>query len=182
MNGRRKGARAEIQVAALLQGWWRGLEPGCVFKRTPSSGGWATPEVRGAFKVAGDLVTTAVRFPWCVEVKSREAWSIDNVREGRASPVWGWWAQAGRQAAEQPGSEPMLWVRHRREPWRVMVRVGWRDALDGEAYDRVWWCTEFSPPWGEGERSDRPTVLWAANLLGEEPRHFARPARAMRVR
>jgi len=121
-NSRAKGRRAEREVGKLLQQWWQQVEPGCQFCSTPSSGGWATPELRGHFKVSGDLTTTAQRFPWTVEVKFREGWSLENLERAKPSPVWGWWEQALEQAHEQR-AWPMLWLRHSREPWRIMVAV-----------------------------------------------------------
>lgn len=71
INGRRKGARAELQVAALCEEWWQQLEPGCKFRRTPGSGGSggkADADVRAHFKVGGDLMTTAKQWPFCVDL------------------------------------------------------------------------------------------------------------------
>lgn len=119
MNGRQKGNRAELQVAALLEGWWERCEPGCKFVRVPSSGGWGTPLLRSEFRVSGDVATTAKKFPWVVEVKHRESWSWERLLAGKPSPVWGWWAQARRQASEM-SLAPMLWFRRNREGWSVM--------------------------------------------------------------
>lgn len=117
-NGRAKGKRAELDVAHKMQAWWRQLEPEAVFRRTPMSGGWSSDP---AFNVRGDLVTSAKRFPWCVEVKKREAWSLENFLAGKPSPVWGWWNQAQRQANDL-GMEPMLLFCANRMPWRMLIR------------------------------------------------------------
>ena len=110
VNGRQKGARGERQVAELLTNWWQAIEPGCEFIRTPSSGGWANPQVRGHFKTSGDLMTTAQRWPFSVEVKHREGWSVERLERGMSSPVWGWWRQAIKASIEEK-REPMLWFR-----------------------------------------------------------------------
>lgn len=120
VNSRDKGKRGERAVAALLQSWWQAVEPECQFVSTPQSGGWSTPEVRAASRTAGDLTTTAKRFPFCVEVKWRERWSVDRLMREQSSPVWGWWRQCLRDAAVV-SLIPMLWFRKSRHPWYVMV-------------------------------------------------------------
>jgi hypothetical protein len=123
-NGRAKGKIAEREVCRLLEAWWGQLETGCKFKPTPMSGGWSSPDVREAFHTSGDLVTTAEKFPFCIEVKRRESFSWENLTAGKASPVLGWWDQAVRQAAEM-GSCPMLVFRRNREPWWVVLPYGY---------------------------------------------------------
>jgi hypothetical protein len=117
---RQKGARAELEVARLLEEWWGQTEQGCRFKRTPLSGGWASPDVRGEFGVAGDLVTTARHFPFAVEVKHREGWSERNLFLGKKSPVLGWWGEAVDEAKEM-GKHPLLFFKKNRLDWQVMV-------------------------------------------------------------
>lgn len=120
INGRQKGNRNEREVAALMAAWWGQLEPKCEFVRTPLSGGWSTANVRSHHKACGDLMTTADKFPFVVEVKAREGWSEKNVLEGRKTPVWGWWLQAQKAAAEQGGPALMMF-RHNRKPWWVWL-------------------------------------------------------------
>lgn len=119
-QGRPKGVKAERDVAAFLTTWWRGIEPEVQFVRTPLSGGWSNPTVRGGFRASGDIMTTSPTFPFVVEVKRREGFSWDTFLKGRKSPVWGWWEQTCRSAAEQDGT-PMLWLRHNGEPWRMVL-------------------------------------------------------------
>ena len=120
MNSRAKGAVAEREVAAILQTWWRQIEPECLFVRAPASGGWQGPKAREAFNAAGDLMSTAQRWPFCVEVKRRENWSMRNLAAGMPSPVWSWWRQA-QKAATEVHKVPLLVFRKSREPWRVIV-------------------------------------------------------------
>ena len=121
-----KGRRAERDVAERCQNWWQRMEPSCIFRRTPLSGGWAGPEERAAFKASGDLMTTARRWPFTVEVKHREAWSVNNLIDGKPTAVWKWWRQAIDQAVEE-GGEPKLWFRRNRKrdqtsfPWLVLI-------------------------------------------------------------
>src|SRR4051812_33410532 len=102
-NSRAKGNVAEREVAGLLKVWWLPVEPDAEFIRTPLSGGWGGPKLRGEFRASGDLMTTAKRFPFVVEVKRREAWVMKNVLKGQPSPVWGWWRQAQVAALELEG-------------------------------------------------------------------------------
>jgi hypothetical protein len=149
MNSRQKGAVAEREVAALVQAWWRQLEPECLFVRTPSSGGWSGPQVREAFEASGDLMTTAKHFPFAVEVKRRENWCLDRVLAAMPSPVWGWWRQAVR-AAREVHRHPLLVFRKSREPWCVLLptemlvrlRVG-LPLLRGQEHDRFWLPVDF---------------------------------------
>jgi hypothetical protein len=117
---REKGAKAELEVAALLQAWWAQVEPAAVFKRTPQSGGWGGKEVRAAFRSAGDVMTDSKTFPFAVEVKRRERWAWKPFLAGKPSPVWAWWRQAQAQAEEMVLT-PTLWFRRSRAPWMVLV-------------------------------------------------------------
>jgi len=117
---RTKGKVAEREVAALLEAWWTPHEPKARFVRTPQSGGWHGADVRAEFRTAGDIMTTAKTFAWCVEVKRREGWSWKPLLAGKPSPIWKWWAQTKRDAAVVK-LRPMLWFRHSREPWTVVL-------------------------------------------------------------
>lgn len=142
-GSRGKGASGEREAAKLLAEWWGKVEPGCQFARTPGSGGWGNPELRAGFKISGDLMTTAKRFPFSVEVKRREGWTWARLIAGKPSPVWEWWRQAQTQAREM-ACEPLLLFRHNRESWWAMLpaeyvknkaiqcvglEVRWRDGL-----------------------------------------------------
>lgn len=121
INGRAKGNSGEREVAALLKKWWEQLEPDCQFVRTPLSGGFSTPVVRAGFRMSGDLMTTAKKFPFSVEAKRREGWAMENFIQGRKSPVWGWWEQTLTAAVEM-NAEPMTWLRKNRKEWYVLIR------------------------------------------------------------
>src|ERR1700690_1064541 len=73
-------------------------------------------------KLSGDLCNTAEHFPFVVEVKRREAWSLDRLLKGKKSPVQGWWKQCCK-SAEEMGGKPLLIFRKNKEPWLVMGRV-----------------------------------------------------------
>jgi hypothetical protein len=172
-NGRRKGSVAEREIASLLQLWWQHLEPECRFVRTPLSGGWGGPEVRAGFRASGDVMTTAQRFPFTVEVKRREV-SFREFLAGRPSPVWSWWRQAQEQAREQ-GGEPALFFRTNRTPWRLLLRAKYVESLGPIGHVM---CAEMS--WHSflgrwpASRGDRPVGFAAAGALwGMRPKDFA---------
>ena len=120
VKGHIKGPKAEIEVAKILWDWWKSVDPKCRFKRTPMSGGWGDHHVRGDFKVAGDICTTSNIWPFTVEVKRREGWSYGSFVRGRKSPVWHWWGQCIKAAAEED-RVPLMWMRQNRQPWLVLA-------------------------------------------------------------
>jgi hypothetical protein len=147
-----KGKIAEREVAKLIGAWWSSLEPEARFVRTPQSGGWHGAEVRTEFRASGDLMTTAKRFPFTVEVKRREAWSHEVFLAGKASPVWDWWRQAQGQAREL-SAEPALFFRQNRAPvhlfkgerapvWNVMLREEYVDVIYPPAVGVTRWSHE----------------------------------------
>lgn len=162
---RTKGNVAEREVAALIQTWWRQLEPGCAFVRTPSSGGWGTPELRGSFRVSGDLATTSTTFPFSVEVKRREGWSWTTLLAGKPSPVWGWWRQTLTAATEMK-AHPMLWVRRSQQPWLVLVPALCVEPIDLEP-DVRW-----------GARMTGTVAYLASRVVAHDPAVFLRLPRA----
>lgn len=171
MNSRDKGNVAEREVAALIQTWWRQLEPACTYVRTPLSGGWSTPELRTAYSAAGDLMTDATRFPFAVEVKRRESWSMANFVAGKASPVWGWWVQCQAAAAEM-NAQPMLWVRRSREPWIIVIGEYWGKPMPEP--DIRW------DPKPKGAGAIHPVGYLATRLLATDRRFLRWFVRASR--
>lgn len=120
VNSAKKGKDGEREAAALIQTWWRKLEPTCEFIRTPQSGGWGSVQVRAKFRAAADLMTTAKHWPFATEVKKREEWVLENVVTGRPSPVWGWWNQTAKAAAEL-NVKPLLLFKKRTSQWYALV-------------------------------------------------------------
>lgn len=144
INGKSKGDVAEREVAALLKAWWGAVEPDVEFVRTPGSGGWQGANARGRqlrseFRLSGDLATTSRQFPFSVESKRREEWTIARLVDGKPSPVWDWWCQCQRAAVES-GEQlvPMLWMRHNRERWWVMLPAGFAMLIPGLAPEVTW--------------------------------------------
>lgn len=147
VNGRRKGNAAELQVAADCQFWWRRLSlqeqatpdgEECEFIRTPQSGGWSTRRVRGNYRVAGDISATSGSWPFTVEVKRREKWTLTTLVAGRPSPVWGWWEQCCKAANEELGI-PMLWLRRNKMPWMVLLPEDIAAPILGVANSDIYW-------------------------------------------
>jgi hypothetical protein len=123
--GRQKGNSAEREIAKVLADYWKPVED-AKFVRTPLSGGWGGKDVRAGFRAGGDLMTTAKKWPFVVEVKRREGWSWAPFLSGKKSPVWGWWKQACAAAKELEGEDParavpLLVFRKNREPWQVVL-------------------------------------------------------------
>lgn len=135
---KQKGNGGEREVAGLLAPWWHEKvlldgEP-VRFVRTPMSGGWA---YGASFKASGDIMTNAPSFPFSVEVKRNEGWSLKVLLDGKPSPVWAFWRQC-QHDAEKTGAEPMLWMRQNRRPWFVMMRKRYVTSLKLPAPDVVW--------------------------------------------
>lgn len=174
-NSRAKGRRGERQVLGLVHPWWMQVEP-CEFAVTPQSGGFSTRKVRGEFKIAGDLMTTARRWPFTVEVKWRERWSLARLADGKPSPVWGWWhqvqesAEQERDAKQRGGGEPMLWFKKNRQPWMVMLRFDFVRGIAGMPAPDIAWP---SLPLGELGVGVQPVVYLADELLGVHPEKLA---------
>ena len=188
---RGKGSVAEREVAKLLETWWKQVEPESRFVKTPLSGGWSSAEVRVGFHASGDLMTTAERFPFVVEVKRREGWSPVNLVTGRRCPVWEWWRQTQREAAEAT-AEPLLWVRRNAEPakgsktggtlppvWLVMCRAVLVRARRLPFPDLVWSPSGFSP--GVDYGAELPVGYMSWRFLAIDPLTFASEPQVKRL-
>jgi len=114
INSRDKGARGEGQVCTLLKTWW-----GSDFARTPSSGGFKTKKFREDWNAEGDIVTPDETFPFSVEVKWQEEWSLDQLLTAPKTKIWDWWEQAKRETASD--KLPLLVFKKNRNPWFVMM-------------------------------------------------------------
>ena len=153
-DGRKKGKVAEREVAALIQEWWRLHEATSNFVRTPMSGGWVTgTTAREGFQMAADLMTDSHVFPFSVEIKRREGWSFERFRDGKPSPVRGWWQQT-RTEARTNKRVPMLWLRKSRQPWLVILP---------EAFSVACWEQERA----RADARGLPPVPWLCMLWGD---------------
>ena len=57
------------------------------------SGGWGRPQNRDGFNASGDIITTARDFPWCIEIKHVEGWTLDQLLLNNGCMIQGWWQQ-----------------------------------------------------------------------------------------
>ena len=91
-NAKSRGSKWERDVAKILGDWW-----GKEFNRTPASGSLHWGE---QFNVSGDVVTTKeAKFPFNVECKAHQGWTIDNlIRSNGEFPSW--WEQSKHDADE----------------------------------------------------------------------------------
>lgn len=135
-NSRVKGSRAELDVAAAFSRWC-----GEEVRRTPLSGGWSTAR----FGVTADLVCANPAFPFHVEIKHREGWTLDDLvtgaRAAHDKSVVQWWAQCVRSCPTATGKkgvlvyqkEPLLVFRRNRQPWLAMCAAARRLGGGGAA-------------------------------------------------
>lgn len=101
-KSKRKGSGNERALAKAFQAWWGHGE----WARTPASGGWATAATREAFRTCGDIITTANDFPFCVEAKKCEGWTLDQMLHNDKCIIYKWWDQVVNETP--PGLIPLL--------------------------------------------------------------------------
>lgn len=120
-----KGARFELETAKNLSKWW-----GHDFHRVPASGGlhW-----KGSNNVVGDIVAPIeAGFPFVVECKNREEWTIENLFLNNKE-IKNWWAQVVGDAKES-GKIPMLIFTRNRA--KTFVMMAYNKDLIKEIEDR----------------------------------------------
>lgn len=94
-----KGSRGERITRDKFTEWW-----GSKFTSSPQSGAFAT---RTQFSsMAGDLVTDDESFPFCVENKNQEDWTLEELFTAPSSRLFEFWKQTVGQTPE--GKIPML--------------------------------------------------------------------------
>lgn len=96
INGKQKGARYERHLAKVFTEWARGQGHVCEIRRTPLSGGWSRSHEMG---MTADIVASCSSFPYSVEAKNRQEWSLRALtaraaaRKPGTGPVWKYWKQ-----------------------------------------------------------------------------------------
>lgn len=120
------------------------------------------------FDMCGDLMSNAKRWPFSVEVKRQEDWSVRELFTGRPSPVWGWWRQCQKDAAKT-GREPMLWFRKNRRPWFVIMRRNYVTRINGMRAPDVVWQSRLNL---RVDCQEIPVLYMGANLLELPPGIF----------
>lgn len=107
VNGKKKGSNFERKVARLLTQWC-----GVEFHRTPGSGSlhWGKDT-----RVRGDIVPPIdFYFPFSVEVKKHEGWSIEQILNYKGE-FFSWWGQCVHDALET-NKTPLLVFSKNRSP------------------------------------------------------------------
>jgi hypothetical protein len=115
VDSRDKGARGERKALKLLEKWW-----GSDFAKTPSSGGFKTKKFRQEWNSEGDIVTPDKTFPFAVEVKWWEGWSLDQILTAPKTSIWSWWEQAKRETSE--GRFTLLVFKKNRQDFFMMTK------------------------------------------------------------
>ncbi len=115
VNGRAKGHAAERKLAKLFEKWW-----GSAFTRTPLSGGFATAKFREDWNACGDLVTPDKSFPFCVENKKVEGWTLEQMLTSQKTHMHKWWEQTVTETPE--GKIPLLVFSKNHAPLYAMMR------------------------------------------------------------
>lgn len=119
----RKGKGNERALAKLFRDWWGHGE----WARTPLSGGWASKDAREGFRTCGDIITTAADFPFCIEAKKQEGWTLDQLIHNDKCIIFEWWNQA---VSETPvGMIPLLVMARNHIPQAVAFAVSQVEPL-----------------------------------------------------
>ena len=127
-NGRDKGNRGERAVAKLFSTWW-----GADFARTPMSGGFRNQKFRQDWNAEGDLVTPDTDFPFSVECKWHEDWTLDQlITASDTTEIWQWWGQTLNQTEREKIS--LLVFKRNHMPWYYMVRSVWDEDIPGRKF------------------------------------------------
>ena len=114
-KSKRKGSSQELKLVKLFQSWWGKGE----WARSPGSGGWGRPQNREGFRAAGDVITTAKDFPWCIEAKHVEGWTLDQLLLNEGCIIHSWWQQAVEETPES--LRTILVFKKNRQQEMVMV-------------------------------------------------------------
>ena len=107
-----KGSNFELKIAKQLTTWW-----GATFHRVPGSGSlhWGSDN-----RVAGDIVPPqGLDFPFVVECKKHEGWTLDNVLLNTGEPKT-WWAQVVTDSRRVKQVPMLIFSRNRAKEY-VMV-------------------------------------------------------------
>lgn len=120
MNGYAKGQRYTREVCLSLDQWTR--SPRGTFRLRPT-----LVEPLDGWSVKGDVVCApGVRFPFTVECKNVERWSLDALFEGRSADITSWWKQCAKQAAQNHNRPLLVFSRNHREDYVMLRRADCR--------------------------------------------------------
>ncbi len=110
-GSKQKGSGYERRIAKILGEWWG--EP---FRRTPNSGGWDKQVDDGSVMATGDIIPPhGSAWPFSVECKNQEGWTLEAIMSGRCVRFLKWWEQC-RKDARTVEKLPLLIFTRNRQP------------------------------------------------------------------
>lgn len=130
-KSRRKGAGFELKIAKEFEAWWGKGH----FRRCPSSGGWSTPAARDGFNTNGDIITTNRDFPWCIENKNCEGWTLDQLLLNDGCIIHTWWEQTVDETPDD--LKPMLIFKKNHQKPMVMVFADVQESFGAMLVDKL---------------------------------------------
>jgi len=120
-SAKEKGKEFEKEVGKILGMWWCGIP----FPRAHGSGCSATIQCKHQaiegriFHHTGDLYVPE-EFPWSVECKRQEGWTLEHLLEDQCGFVWQWWEQCCKDA-DLSMRWPLLVMRRNHRRSLVMI-------------------------------------------------------------
>jgi len=166
-KSKRKGGSNERKLAKEFKEWWGYGE----WVKTPVSGGWSSPAVREEFRTCGDIMTTALDFPFCVEAKHQEKWELMQLFTAPKSAIFQFWEQTVDETPE--GTMPLLVIRrNHREP----LVLGWASQLGPYAAGAPHFvaCDTFPVPENFEDIGTDVVILSLKDFFRINPEHFGR--------
>ena len=185
-KSRRKGSSNELALAKLFKQWWGHGE----WARTPLSGGWATKEAREGFRTCGDVITTAEDFPFCLEAKKQEGWTVDNLLHNDKPVLLEWWQQVVDETPE--GMIPLLLASRNFVPQLAIFNPSWLEVYGTRHnWGQVWNGELPCRPWEHFDHlvlrvavtapiGENLVLMSLDNFFKMDPYHFGRTRDAER--
>ena len=130
-KSKRKGSSFELKTSKEFQKWWGKGE----FCRSPGSGGWGRPQHKQGFNASGDIITTNRDFPWCLECKNQEGWSLDQLLLNDGCIIHSWWEQTVDETPDD--LTPMLIFKKNRQKPMVMVFTDVQESFGALLIDKL---------------------------------------------
>ena len=93
---------------------------------------------------------------------------MDRLAAGKPSPVWGWWQQC-QTAASEAGQVPMLWIRHAKQPWKVILPHAYATRVAIKPPLHVWSPRDLL---GVNVGSHHPILFESVVVLSVHPKRF----------
>lgn len=165
-KSKRKGSSFELKLAKEFQKWWDKGE----FCRSPGSGGWGRPQHKQGFNASGDIITTNRDFPWCLELKHQEGWTLDQLLLNDGCIIHSWWEQTVDETPDD--LLPMLIFKKNRQKPMVMV---FRDNMPCPGAPLADRLAKGSRKFYTVDRNGKQVLIFVLeDLLSERPALFGR--------